>query len=144
TLLYLVDSPLVGAHVEGHGQLREAVEDDIYLHLRFENGVRAHLHTSWLWPTKERRLTIVGEKAMVSYDEIAKRGALDRGFIDDKLENVDDGEEIVFAHDGEPLHFELDYFLRRLHDRKPPRTGGKSALEVIKLLARISRTTEPK
>ena len=141
-LLYLVDSPLLHIKVEGHGALRAQIEEDIYLHLRFKNKVRAHLHTSWLWPEKSRKLTIVGEKGMLTYNEIAQTVTHYRRHINAELVHQDEGSEIVFSQTGEPLRFELDYFLRRLIDRGRPRSDGKSAVEVVRLLTQAMNTKE--
>jgi predicted dehydrogenase len=141
-VLHLIDSPLAGMTFEGHGQVRPSIEDDMYLHLRFESGVRAHLHTSWLWPDKERRLTIVGERGMMVYDELAQTVTLHHRYVDGNLDGVDRGKEIVFSDAGDPLRVELDHFLRRVQDRRAPLSDGRSALEVVRVLARASAAAE--
>jgi predicted dehydrogenase len=141
-ILYLVDAPLVGVNVEGHGQIRPTIEDDIYLHLRFENGVRAHAHASWLWPDKERRLTIIGEKGMLVHDELEQTVTLHRRYVDGNLDSVDEGKSLVFSERGEPLRLELDHFLQRVRDRRAPLSDGKSALDVVRVLARVGEVAE--
>ena len=42
-------------------------------HLLFDNGVRAHIHVSWLHPFKEQRLVVIGSRKMASFDDVAKR-----------------------------------------------------------------------
>ena len=42
-------------------------------HLLFDNGVRAHIHVSWLHPFKEQRLVVVGSQQMASFDDVTKR-----------------------------------------------------------------------
>ena len=42
--------------------------------MRFPNGVRSHLFTSRLNPYRERRLTVVGTKAMAVFDDVESLG----------------------------------------------------------------------
>ncbi|TIW91301.1 MAG: Gfo/Idh/MocA family oxidoreductase, partial [Mesorhizobium sp.] len=51
--------------VRGEGAaLLDNLSDFAHLHMRFPNGLRSHLFTSRLNPYRERRLTVVGTKAM--------------------------------------------------------------------------------
>jgi len=70
--LDLVGKNPLRVEVVGQPVLQKDVEDDVYLHLAFPEGVAAHLHASWLWPEKHRRLTAVFERGMLVYDEIAQ------------------------------------------------------------------------
>ena len=72
-LLFLTDEDPDSVFASGHCGLQERVEDDVYVHLHFPSGIRAHLHNSWLWPENRRGLTIVGEKGMLVYDEVNQR-----------------------------------------------------------------------
>ncbi|NNE92142.1 MAG: Gfo/Idh/MocA family oxidoreductase [Verrucomicrobiales bacterium] len=119
----------------GHCGLQPSVEDDVYLHLDFPSGIKAHLHNSWLWPENERRLTIVGSSGIVVYDEVAQTVTrLKKSITPDSLENRDEGEEIVFEGAAQPLEIELTHFLDCLEKRKTPRSSGQSGLEVIRIL----------
>lgn len=126
----------------GQGVLQPGIEDDFYLHLGFPNGIQAHLHVSWLWPERRRRMTVVGEKGMLIYDELEQLVTLHRKRIAvPSLENQDGGAEEVFrASGGEPLKLELEHFLARCQDRAEPLSGALQGLRVIETLeaARIS------
>ena len=57
--------------VRGEGAaLLDHLSDFAHLHMRFPNGVRGHLFTSRLNPYRERRLTVVGTKAMAVFDDV--------------------------------------------------------------------------
>ena len=51
--------------------LREGHPDVVYFAVRFDDGVLAHSHVSWLDPYKVRRITVVGEDRMVVFDDVA-------------------------------------------------------------------------
>ncbi|MDB5098498.1 MAG: Gfo/Idh/MocA family oxidoreductase [Cyanobacteria bacterium RYN_339] len=138
---------LVGAaptHIQATGQrvLQAKVEDDVYLHLGFPQGVQAHLHTSWLWPERRRGLTVVGSLGMLVYDEIAQTVTLHKKGITPDLANRDYGAEVVFSGSGEPLKLELQHFLDRVADRAAPLSDGASGVEVVRVLAEASRQLE--
>ena len=111
--------------------------------LLFENGVRAHIHVSWLHPFKEQRLVVVGSQQMASFDDVAKRLVLYDQRVELKAgEPVPiqgRGEEVAFASD-EPLRLECQAFLDALHTRCAPVTDGPSGLRVLKVLQAAQRS----
>src|SRR5699024_10004107 len=112
--------------------------DEVHVHLEFGNGTRGNLHTSWLWPETNRRTIVRGSRGMLVYDEVAQTVTHHRRWIDDELQNRDEGSEVVFRGDGQPLRLELQHFLDRIADRKPARSDGESAVDVIETLERIN------
>ena len=134
-LLHLVGEAPKKTTFIGHCGLQEGIEDDTYLHMEFSEGVQAHLHNSWLWPENQRGLTVVGEKGMVIYDEVKQSLTLHRKTIDSDLNNVDDGEEVLFEGDGQPLLLEMEHLIECIQSRKSPRSDGQNGLDVIRVLA---------
>lgn len=124
--------------VVGQPVLQKDVEDGVYLHLAFSGGVAAHLHASWLWPEKHRRLTAVFERGMLVYDEIAQTVTLHKKYINSKLENMDEGQQVVFKGNSEPLKLELKHFIECCQSRQRPYSDGESAVGVIKILEEAS------
>jgi predicted dehydrogenase len=122
----------------GQRALRREVEDDVHVHLRFPGDLHAHLHTSWLWPEKRRRLTVIGSDAMAVYDEADHQVVLHRRGITTDLTNRDEGSEVVFEGDAEPLRVELEHFLACVGGRTEPLTGGEHALAVLRVLRAAS------
>jgi len=124
--------------VVGQPVLQKDVEDDVYLHLAFSGGVAAHLHASWLWPEKHRRLTAVFERGMLVYDEIAQTVTLHKKYINSKLENMDEGQQVVYKGNSEPLKLELKHFIECCQSRQRPYSDGESAVGVVKILEEAS------
>jgi len=141
-LLYLIGDVPKEVKVVGHAMLQPTVEDDVYLHLQFSGNIQAHIHASWLWPEKRRRLTIIGEAGMLVYDEVEQTVTLHRKGITPQLLNRDEGAEVIFRNYGEPLKHELVHFLECVTEGKVPLTDGESALLVVKVLEEASRQLE--
>ncbi|MDX1496729.1 MAG: Gfo/Idh/MocA family oxidoreductase [Salinisphaeraceae bacterium] len=122
----------------GHRILRDNLDDDVYIHFDFPGGVRADLHTSWLWPEMQRRMIVRGSKAMLVYDEVAQTVTLHRKRIAEDLSNDDQGSEVIYEGHGQPLKLELEHFLQRMEDRKPPLSDGVSGVAVMRVLEQVS------
>ena len=117
------------------------VADEARLDLVYPSGGRAHVFASWLHPFKEQRLVIVGETAMAVFDDVKpwpEKLAMYRHQIDASgnvpLPIKADVEYIEVPH-GEPLKAECQHFLDCIATGSPPRTDGKEALEVLRVMA---------
>jgi predicted dehydrogenase len=131
----------------GGSYLRSNVEDVVFALMRFRSGLMAHMHLSWLDPHKERRFTVVGSKRMATFDDMALERKLtiyDKGF-DESYSSY--GEYIARSGDifsprvsnEEPLRIECRHFLDCIRDGTEPRTGGESALRVVRVLAALQQ-----
>lgn len=137
-MLYLVGEAPTRVRGTGHRMLGLGVEDEVHVHLEFASGVRGNIHTSWLWPETNRRTILRGSRGMLVYDEVAQTVTHHRKWIDDELQNHDEGSEVVHRGDGQPLRLELEHFVERINDRNPARSDGASALAVVETLERIN------
>ena len=135
-LLYIAGEAPAKVSFSGHCGLQPGIEDDTYLHMTFADGRIAHLHNSWLWPEDRRGLKIIGEHGMIVYDEKAETVSLVRKRVDPKLNNVDDGCEVLFEapRDFQPLNAEMQHFVDCVQTRQTPRSCGRNGLEVIRVL----------
>jgi predicted dehydrogenase len=127
----------------GGSYVQPNIADVTVTQLLFDNGVRAHIHVSWLHPFKEQRLVVVGSQQMASFDDVAKRLVLYDQRVEVKAgEPVPiqgRGEAVPFASD-EPLRLECQAFLEALHTRRAPVTDGPSGLRVLKVLQAAQRS----
>jgi predicted dehydrogenase len=57
----------------GGSYVQPNIADVTVTHMLFDNGVRAHIHVSWLHPFKEQRLVVIGSRKMASFDDVTKR-----------------------------------------------------------------------
>lgn len=141
-LNYLIPSPIVGIQVSGQRILRPMIEDDVYLYTSYACGVKAHLHTSWLWPQKKRILMIIGSKGILIFDELRQKVTLHRKGMDKALRSWDEGSQVVFEGHSAPLRLELEHFLACVKRRSQPLSNGESGLNVIQTLETASRVLE--
>ena len=139
-LLYLANDQPNDVQVSGHASITANVEDDVYLHMTFPSGMKAHLHNSWLWPRIERELIIVGDLGMLEYDEINQRVLLHEKVIDHRLANVEGGTAVLFEGTGQqPLRLALEHFLECCQTRVGPRADGQGGVEVVSVLEKAER-----
>ncbi len=147
-ILMLADEEPTSWDVTGESYLRPNVEDVVFALMRFNSGLLAHMHLSWLDPHKERRFTVVGSKRMATFDDMEierKLTVYDKGFDEDYSSY---GEYIARSGDiysprvpnEEPLRIECRHFLDCIRDGAEPRTGAESALRVVRVLERLQRS----
>lgn len=60
------------AHGSVYVNVSSGLHEVVYATLFFAGGIIANLRFSWLHPVKQRRLTVVGSKKMLVYDDIAE------------------------------------------------------------------------
>jgi UDP-2-acetamido-3-amino-2,3-dideoxy-glucuronate N-acetyltransferase len=56
--------------------IQSGVEDQAIVNLDFGDHKKAHIYTSWLSPFKERRITLVGSRGMLVFDDLQKNEKL--------------------------------------------------------------------
>ena len=108
--------------------------------MRFPNGLRSHLFTSRLNPYRERRLTVVGTKAMAVFDDVEpwerKLAVYRHAVWQDSGQWAFTANEPSYmpVEEGMPLTRELEHFLTCIETRAEPLTSGEEAIEVLKIL----------
>ncbi|MCV3241795.1 Gfo/Idh/MocA family protein [Mesorhizobium sp. ZC-5] len=127
--------------IRGEGAaLLDHLSDFAHLHMRFPNGLRSHLFTSRLNPYRERRLTVVGTKAMAVFDDVEP---WDRKLAVYRHAVWQDSGQWAFTQnepsylpveEGMPLTRELQHFLSCIETREPPRTSGEEGISVLQIL----------
>jgi len=127
--------------VRGEGAaLLDNLSDFAHLHMLFENGVRSHLFTSRLNPYRERRLTVVGAKAMAVFDDVEtweKKLAVYRHAVwqdSGRWAFTANEPSYVAIRQGMPLTRELEHFIHCIKTRDEPRTGGDEAISVLRIV----------
>ena len=139
-LLYLVGSSPESVDFTGHCGVQKQIEDDAYVHMTFDGGIMAHLHSSWIWPENKRSLKIIGEKGMLVYNEIEQTVVLHKKRIGSDLENIDQGEEQLFEGSDQPLRLEMEHFIDCIRSREEPISNGRSGAEVIRVLESLNES----
>jgi UDP-2-acetamido-3-amino-2,3-dideoxy-glucuronate N-acetyltransferase len=125
----------------GESYLTRGVADTTLTSLRFSAGVRAHVFVSWLNPFKEQKLTVVGSRGMLVFDDTrpwAEKLVLHRDYLTWANGQIPTpakhlGQSIP-VEESEPLRNECSHFLQCCRHRQRPRTDGREALQVLRVL----------
>jgi len=138
----------------GKDYVQPGIDDVVFVSIDYPKNVMAHIHVSWLDPQKVRRLTIVGSKKMVVYDDIAenKVSIFDKGIdplaiLGDNMD-YDDPSSLQFNHRSgdvimprlewqEPLKIEIDHFADCIRAGKECIAGPQHAAKVVEILSRV-------
>jgi predicted dehydrogenase len=146
------------ASAVGGTWINNGIEDAVFATLRYPNGVLVNLHASWLNPRKSRDITVVGDKRMLTCDDmnlnepirVYDKGVTDAvtkpAFVDSFASfraSVREGDiTIPKVSPGEPLKSECDHFLECIKAGKEPLTGGREAVAVVRALEAIARSVK--
>ncbi|MBU4174952.1 MAG: Gfo/Idh/MocA family oxidoreductase [Actinobacteria bacterium] len=144
-ITYLLEQEPVEVSTHGMSYLRGGIEDVVFCTLRFPDNVIANLHISWLDPHKVRRLTIVGSRKMMVFDDMSsgeKLRVYDKGvdFKEDEkgYQNALEprfGDVLLPAvKQEEPLLRECRHFVECVQSGREPLSGGREGLGVLRIL----------
>jgi predicted dehydrogenase len=153
-LIYLLGEEPSSVSARGIACVQDSIEDVAYLTLRFPSGILAHMRLSWLDPMKTRRVTVVGSKKMVVYDDVA---------LDEKIKVYDKrvdamprtdtfgAFQFTYHHGGivsppidfvEPLRVECAHFVECIREGIRPLTDAASGIRVVKVIEAAQRSIE--
>jgi len=138
-ILAITGEPPSEIHGEG-AALLDHLSDFAHVHMRFASGLRSHLFTSRLNPYRERRLTVVGTKAMAVFDDVEpweRKLAVYRHAVwqdSGQWAFTTNEPNYVPIRQGMPLTRELEHFLDCIKTRAAPRTSGEEGIMVLDIL----------
>ena len=145
-MLYLLEEEPCETLARGEVYLQEGIEDMSYVTLRFPSGSLGLIHTSWLDPVKTRRLTVVGDKRMAVFDDMAADKLV---VYEHAIEQFDGrfrttrGEATTVDIDGtEPLVRMARAFLTSVETGKKPLSDGEDGLRVVRVLEAAQQSME--
>ena len=155
---YWLDADPLTVSAVGGSWINPKVEDTVFATLRYPGDVLVNLHTSWLDPRKNRDITIVGDRKMLTFDDLNLNEPIrlyDKyvsdeqtkvGFVDTFATfraSVRDGDiTIPQVALGEPLRAECDEFLECLETGKRPLSDGRVGARVVRALEALARSTQ--
>ncbi|EFK11618.1 oxidoreductase, NAD-binding domain protein [delta proteobacterium NaphS2] len=130
----------------GASHINPAIQDVATLSMTFDDRLIAFVQCSWLDPNKTRKITVVGSKKMLVYDDIEANNKIwifDKGV--EKPDHYDTFAEFQYSYrygdisipridSQEPLKLELSDFIASLENGNRPKTDGRNGLRVVKIL----------
>ena len=153
-ILYLLGQEPEAVSTMGASHVNPSVEDVAVLTMHFPGDLIAFIQTSWLDPDKIRKMTVVGSRKMMVYDDVQPS---------EKIRIYDKGVEIPKHYDSfaefhysykygdiiipriegtEPLRTELSHFVDAIRRDTSPLSDGRSGLRVVKILEAAQRSLE--
>ena len=153
-LLYILGMKPSQVSARGAAYVQPRIEDVAYVTLSFPTGIMADIRVSWLDPCKIRRITVVGSRKMVVYDDVESTEKIkiyDKGV--DAPPYSDTLEEFRLSYrtgdittpaisNAEPLQLECEHFLDCIRHGRVPRSDGKVGLQVVKVLEEAQSSLE--
>ncbi len=152
TILHLLGETPDVVSATGAHYLQHKVHDVVFANLNFPSGRTAHIHVSWLDPHKVRKLTVVGSKKMLVFDDMEateKVWIFDRGVEPKRAMAY--GEDLALRFGDirvpyialmEPLATEVQHFLDCCADGGTPQSDGHDGLRVVRVLEAVDGSME--
>jgi predicted dehydrogenase len=155
-LLYLLGRSPVDVEARASAVLRSGIEDIVHVDLGF-GDTTAHIHISWLHPVKIRRMTFIGSRKMVVYDDVsldAKLTLHDCGvdrvptsdaprdfdtFIDFQVISRSSDVTIPALDRAEPLARECAHFVDCIRHGHRPLADGPHGVQVVRVIEAAQR-----
>jgi predicted dehydrogenase len=140
-------------HCHAYDYLQPGIPDLAFLVLEYEHAV-AHVHISWLHPSKVRRMTVIGSQKMVVYDDVEGQivvhdAGIDREHVDRSFPDFETfGEFRLIQRVGdmhiprvpvaEPLALQCRHFIDCITSGTEPITDFEDAARVVEVLEAAS------
>lgn len=153
-LLYLLGTDPTSVAAQGATCVHPDNHDVAYLHLKFPSNITAQIHVSWLDPNKVRRITVVGSKKMVVYDDIEpleKLKIYDKGveapayatsFSDFQFSYRYGDVVIPYVKFEEPLRVECRHFVDCITNKSTPQSDGEVGTRVVRILEALDHSLQ--
>lgn len=158
-LLYILEKIPISVSAKGISYIQEGIEDIVFMTLTFEDEITAHIQVSWLDPNKVRKMTVVGSKKMIIYDDVDENKihiydkGIDKKNISNFLGEYDDFGKFQLIHRAgdilfpkinfvEPLRVECYHFVDCIINGKKPLTDGYDGLRVVNVLEAAQKSIE--
>jgi len=156
-ILYLLEEEPESVSARGACYLQKGIEDVVFANLRFSDGKMAQVQVSWLDPHKVRKLTVVGTKKMVVFDDMESS---EKVRIYDKAAEQKSSSEALYESYGEsitlrfgdvvipyispaePLKLEAQHFVSCVQSGDTPRSDGRDGMRVVRVLEAAQASLE--
>ncbi len=146
---FLFDTIPTACISNGSSSTSSEIDDVVSVTFEYPENLPIYVQATWLYPLKERRITIIGAKKMLLFDDLNTDTPLQ---LYDK--NVRTTSSSIKMHSGdtyfpvvekkEPLFEELKYFFTCIEEKKTPRTDLQNGLRVVKVLEACQKSLKKK
>ena len=153
---YWLNAEPVSVSARGASWINQGIEDTVFATLKYPQGVLVNLHASWLNPRKARDIMVVGEKRMLTFDDMNLNEPLriyDKQVSDVRIlptyadsfssfrASIPKGDITVpKVLLGEPLAIQCAHFLDCIVTGKQPFTSAGKGIAVVRALEAVQRS----
>ena len=141
-VLGLVDEFPTSVICHGKDHINKGIHDITNSILKFKNAY-VNINVNWLNPYKEQKMSIIGEKGMILFDDVSKENKII--YFPEYIEYSSDinanpmpiknnGQNIDIDLNKSPLLLECEHFIECCKTRTEPITSGEEGLRVLKVL----------
>jgi UDP-2-acetamido-3-amino-2,3-dideoxy-glucuronate N-acetyltransferase len=147
-ILGIVGSEPISVSAQGASHLNSQIADQAVGLMKFAGNVSAHVFVSWLNPFKEQKLVVVGELAMMVFDDTLpweKKLAVYAHSVEWQGERpvaVKAEPDYVQLPQSEPLKNECQHFVDSVSEKTTPRTDGNEGLRVLTVLNKLQQSMD--
>ncbi|MCS6804442.1 MAG: Gfo/Idh/MocA family oxidoreductase [Acidobacteriota bacterium] len=148
-LNFLLDAMPIRVSALGQAFLQNGIEDVAFISMQYPNDIIANIHVSWLDPKKVREITIVGDKKMVTWDDLSLSGPVRiydnqivshpyyHDFGEFQLLTREGNVTIPHVHMEEPLKVQSQYFLSCLRTGRVEVGTAEHSVDVVRVIEAI-------
>lgn len=148
--LHLLGEVPSSVSASGAAYLHDGVEDTVFANMHFASGKMVNIHVSWLDPHKTRKMTVVGSKKMLVFDDMESTEKIwiyDKGVAPSEAMGYQEdlalrfGDITVpFLKLTEPLGAELTHFVEYTRGEVESRSSGRDGLAVVRVLEAVDES----
>ena len=149
---FLLQQTPVEVTARGGDYLQTGKADVAFLTLRYPSEVLANIHVSWLDPKKVRQLTIVGDRKMITWDDMTPTSPIaiyDKGVVREPFYHGF-GEFQLVTKEGdvlipkvraeEPLRAQTNYFINAITTGRLDLCGPAEGAAVVRVLEAVQKS----
>ena len=129
----------------GKDHINRGIHDVTNSILLFKNAY-VNINVNWLNPYKEQKMSIIGERGMIIFDDVSKDSKItyfpeyinySSDINAEPIPIKNNGINILFNDKNSPLTIECEHFMECCKSRKSPTTDGQEGLRVLKILQNL-------
>ncbi len=129
-MMYLLgQDPERVVSVQGSKTSNDSLVDIAHIELDFHNGVRGHIHNSWVHPVKQVKLIVRGSERTAVMDDTLGSEKLQIFSNSTPLEKI-----LPEYLTLEPLKLECQHFINCIQTGRKPKSDGINGFEVVRIL----------
>jgi predicted dehydrogenase len=153
---YWLDAVPESSTASGSALLNPAVEDIVNATFNYPNGVKCNILASWLRPSKVRKITVVGDKKMLIWDDMSPSEpvkifdkSICRSDIPEQIEgtlsefrfSIQDGQIFIpHVNQSESLKEECNHFIECILNDTTPLSDGINGYHVVAALEAATKS----